>query len=325
MSKSVRDAVKPISLPPLEDWPEPLRRDRYVFLVDGPRPALVNGVHPQHVDRLRQGLQEHGYALEDIERVVYTSWHIEVLGSLFEMPWADHFVFSPDMIAPTDYRAYIQRQRHALEKIAEKLDEEKLKGGREAFQDFLDDYFSLPGERMDFIPIQGGHKLRVGPLSCEVLVKRGPSEGHICLLERDREMLFGGELVVSGMPNTVDDVQAYLVSLENLQELDASLLYSNFRGKLKRPSWQIGRTMRFMNNFLNHAPATMYNAPTVREFIENDRGRPVESFSRLVLLINKFKNPLDELERMGMIETDGSGLSKKYGVDVDDPRSRIRP
>jgi hypothetical protein len=86
----------------------------------------------------------------------------------------------------------------------------------------------------------------------------------------------------------------------------------------------IKRALSFLNNFLSNAPAAMHEAPTVLEFIETDRGHRLEDLAEMVFALQRFRRPMDELARARMIETEGKGLSRRYGVDVDDPRNKVR-
>ena len=79
----------------------PAARPINVYLFTGSAPALLNAGHPSQQRALAAALREIGVEPSRIERVVSTSWSIDVVGGIAGLPGADLFLLSPDMIQPT--------------------------------------------------------------------------------------------------------------------------------------------------------------------------------------------------------------------------------
>jgi glyoxylase-like metal-dependent hydrolase (beta-lactamase superfamily II) len=325
--EQVTGPVHRIALEKSGSYPPPVDQPNNVYLLDGRRPALINAGHPTQFDGLCQALHEVGVAPSRIHRVVHTSWRIDVLGAAASFPDADHFVLSPDMIQPRDYEAYVERQRSRFVDDARSIvdqhdyyDEDDL----EQALAFAKQYWPRMTHRLDLVPIRSGHTVAAGELSFEVIETPGANPGNTALYDSAEGVLFCGDITLKGMPDFIDDVQPYLVSLERLLKIEAEHLLPNFGPASPRSQWMIKRALSFLNNFLSNAPAAMHEAPTVLEFIETDRGHRLENLAEMVFALQRFRRPMDELARARMIETEGKGLSRRYGVDVDDPRNKVR-
>lgn len=324
----IDDDISRIALAKPEGVPEPVDQPNNVFVLHGEAPALVNAGHPSQFDALSRALRELDLSVGVIERVVYTCWDIEVLGAAANMPNADHFVFSPDMTEPADYEAFVERERRSFRDTAAQIVEESDAYDRddvEAVEAFVTTYLPPVPTNLRFIPIRSGHTVVAGSFEFEVLATPGPAEGHVALYDAARRTLFGGAFTSTGLPVRIEEVQAYLISLERLQELDVDALLLN-EGKpvMQRGGWMLRRALRFLNNFMSNAPAVMHDAPTVVEFIERDLGHHLESLAELILQMRRYKAPMDELVRAKMIDAEGRGFARRYGVDVEDPREPLR-
>ncbi|MFP4599928.1 MAG: MBL fold metallo-hydrolase [Persicimonas sp.] len=327
--ETISDDIERIILEKPEGLPSPACTPNNVFLLRGDAPALVNAGHPSQFEPLCRALRELGVEVSDLDRIVYTSWNIEVLGAAANLPNVDHFVFSPDMVQPVNYQAHIDRRRQAVRSLAERIVEQD-----DAYDDedlgevdrFISTYYPPVPAKLKFIPLRSGHTVCAGRFEFEVIGTAGPDPGHISLYDTQRRTLFGGSFTANGLPERIEEVQAYLLSLERLEDLDVDMLLLN-RGRVMqtRGGWTLRRMLRFFNNLMSNAPAAMHNAPTVIEFIERDLGHRIESLPELVLQLERYKAPMDELVRARMIDAEGSGLARRYGVDVEDPRAPLRP
>ncbi|MFW6058181.1 MAG: MBL fold metallo-hydrolase [Persicimonas sp.] len=325
----VTDDIERIALSPPEGVCELLDEPTNVYFVRGEAPALIDAGHPAQFDALCRALDELGVPVARLERVLYTSWDIGVLGAATNLPNCDHFVLSPDMVEPLDYEAHIAARRRRLLQIGRTLiDEEEgfEEDDLERLQQFIASYFPPMPSRLSFIPVRGGHTVAAGGLTLEAVAAPGPAAGHVVYYEADRRILFGGRFALTGLPERLDEVQAYLISLERLQKLDVEAVLLN-RGEptIERGEWSLRRALRFLNNFMSNAPAVMHREPTVVEFIERDLGHPIEDLAELVLQLERYQAPMDELVRSKMIEAEGDGLGRRYGVDVEDDRAPLRP
>ena len=323
----VTEQIHRIGLKKPEDYPSPVDKPSNVYLVAGDHPALINAGHPTQFDALCQALHELEVAPGDIHRLVSTSWRIDVMGAATSFPDADHFVLSPDMKQPGDYESHVAGRRQRFVERAESIcaqhedyDEEDL----EQAQAFAGRYWPRMTRRLDFIPIRSGHTVAVGDLSFEVIEAPGANPGNMALYDASADVLCCGDITLKGMPDFIDEVQPYLVSLERLLKIEAEHLLPNFGAPSPRSQWMIKRALSFLNNFLSNAPAAMHEAPTVIEFIETDRGHSLDRLEELFFELQRFQRPMDELARARMIETKGKGLSRRYGVDVEDPRDKLR-
>ncbi|MGM0557214.1 MAG: MBL fold metallo-hydrolase [Myxococcota bacterium] len=323
----VTDTLHRIGLEKPEDYPPPVGQANNVYLLGGEYPALINAGHPSQFDALCQALHELEAAPSQIHRIVYTSWRIDVLGAAPNFPGADHFVLSPDMMQPRDYEAYIGERRQAFLTDAEHIVDQHDNYDDDDLDDaeaFARRYWPRMTHRLNFIPIRSGHSVAAGSLSFEAIEAPGANPGNLALYDSQAETLFCGDVTLKGMPDFIDDVQPYLVSLERLLKIEAEHLLPNFGKASLRSQWMIKRALSFLNNFLSNAPAAMHEAPTVIEFIEADRGHKLDSLVELVFEMQRYRRPMDELARARMIDTEGQGLAKRYGVDVEDPRENLR-
>lgn len=314
---------KPDGLPPLASEPT------NVYLLHGDAPALVDAGHPSQYDTLCRALREIDIEVSDLERIIYTSWSVEVLGAAANLPNVDHFVFSPDMVQPSNFEAHLATRRAEFHALAERVVAENKaydENDLDEVDAFLSAYYPPMPSNLRFIPIRSGQVVAAGAFRFEVMATPGPDPGHIALYDAQKRTLFGGSFSASGLPERIDEVQAYLISLERLQKLDVDTLLPRCgKPARKRGDWTLRRALRFLNNFMNSAPAAMHNAPTVIEFIERDLGHHIDDLAELILQLERYKPPMDELVRARMIDADGEGLARRYGVDVEDDRARLRP
>ena len=315
-----------IELPMPGDLPESVSHPTNVYVLEGDSPALVNAGHPSQFEQLSKAVRSVGVEIADIGRILYTSWSIRVLGGAKNFPGVDHFVLSPDMAAPHDYQSMVGQQRRELLDFADDLLEltafaDADRGDLEAF---LERYYPPVTRRLDFVPIRRGHLVRAGRLTLEVVAAPGPAPGHVCYFDDDHSRLFTGEVTLDGLPDALDEVQAYFVSLERLVDLEPDLLLPNTGQARKRGRWTLQCAHRFVNNFMSNAPSAMYEEPTLVEFATRDMGRMPEDFAEAVLRIRIYGKLMDELVRSRMIEAEGDGLERRYGTDVEDPREDVR-
>lgn len=325
-TQEIDPGIHRISLEMAGQLPEPVSGARNIYLLDGEAPALVNAGHPSQLQSLSKALHSLDVDVTDIQRVLYTSWSIDILGGAKNFPGIDHFVYSPDMVRPRHYQSIVGQRRRRLFDFADDLLE------RDAFSDenrsdleaFAEDYFLPVPSKLDFVPVRAGHVVRAGDFKLEVIASPGPDSGHVCFWEADREILFTGDISLSGLPHRLEDVQSYFVSLERLIEFESDRVLPNRGRPRKRGSWTLQGAHRFINNFMSNAPQAMYEDPTLIEFAERDWGERPDDFAETVLKMEIYRALMEELVRSKMIEAEGSGLDRRYGTDVDDPRETIR-
>lgn len=89
---------------------------------------------------------------------------------------------------------------------------------------------------VDYIPLKEGETLNVGDYRLEVLHTAGHTDGHICLYDRDKKLLFSGDHVLGDItPNIAtwsaedDPLASYLTSLERVDDLEVDLCLPGHR------------------------------------------------------------------------------------------------
>lgn len=321
---TVVDGLTRIELAPVPEVDEALARPVNVYLVEGPTPTLINAGHPGQTEALVAALRRREISPARIERIIVTSWRIDVVGGATDFPRADLFMLSPDMSSPRDYEMYLDTRRRALMDVADSLageiDDFRIHPVEEAVQRF----FPRTSRDLRFAPLRNGHFVQAGDLELEVLATAGPGPGHMALYCAQQKFLFCGDFTMSGLPRLLEDTQSYLVGLERLAELEADKVLPNGQRVFGQGRWTVSRAANFLNNFLSNAPAALVRSPTVLQFIERDRGHSVDNPVDLTVTYRRFQRLFDELVRTGAIAAEGEGFHREYGVDVEDPRAKAR-
>ncbi len=322
--EEITDSVTRIELPAVEGVSTALSTPTNVYIVDHSSPALINAGHPAQFDHLVRALRDYGITPADIERIIVTSWRVDVLGAASQFPGADLFVASPDMRAPRDLEMQIDlRRRHLLE-MASQMGEFDDQFRHRRAQESVHNFYPRLTRDLRFLPLRNGHFVRAGDLRLEVLGTAGPGPGHMALYEADEKLLFCGDFAMTGLPGHLDDPQAYLVSLERLARLDSERVLPNEGRIFTQGRWTVSRAANFLNSFLSNAPQALVRNPTVLEFMERDRGHLPEDPVELLLNYELFRHLFDELVRSRTIAADGQGPERRYGVDIEDPRQKVR-
>lgn len=320
----IADGLTRIELAGVGEVAGALSRPTNVYLIEGAAPALINAGHPARTEALGRALRARGLSPADIERIIATSWQIDVLGGATHFPRADLFVLSPDMQAPRDYEMQLESRRQMLRSTAEQIAEADDDFRVQPVGDAIERYIPRMTRDLRFAPLRNGHFVQAGQLRLEVLATSGPGPGHMSLYAPDEQLLFSGDFSMSGLPQLLEDTQAYLVGLERLGALPSKMVLPNTGRIYRQGRWTVSRAGNFLNNFLSNAPAALVRAPTVIEFIERDRGHTVEDPVELTLAYRRFRLLFDELVRTRTVAAEGEGLKRRYGIDVDDPREKVR-
>lgn len=292
-----------------------------VYLVAGDAPALIDAGHPAQQRALAAALHDIGTSPSAIERIVCTSWQPDHLGGTTAFPNADTFVFSPDMLQPARYDSWLDTLRGSMRELFTLV--EDLDGSTDT-RDDLDAYLAafVPRSTNDlrFIPLRNGHVVRAGHLELEVISAPGPDPGHIVLWDAEHERLFSGSLTRDGLPEVIHSVQSYLTAMERALELAPKTLLPSYGVHDAHGVFTLRRSLRFLNNFLSNAPGALAQGPTLLEFVERDMGYVPSDRVRFTATLMAYKAFLDELVRTHNIDAAGSGLTRRYGIEPDDPR-----
>ena len=320
----IADDITRIELAPVQGVSAGLARSTNVYLIDGASPALINAGHPGQSTALSRALRDCGVSPAGIERIVATSWLVDVVGGAVQFPQADLFVLSPDMEAPRDYEMHLESRRRQITDVAQQIAGVRDDFRQQPVEDAVERYFPRMTRDLRFAPLRNGQFVQAGPLNLEVLATEGPAPGHMGLYDKNRQLLWCGDFSLSGLPNRLRDTQAYLVGLERLAELPSKLALPNEGRVFRQGRWTVSRAANFLNNFLSNAPAVLVRAPTVLDFIERDRGGAVDDPVELVAEYQRFRHLFDELVRTRTVAAEGQGMERRYGIDVDDPREKLR-
>lgn len=267
--------------------------------------GLINcGGLAQH-EQLRAALEALGKVPGDVRRTVATCWRPGVVEGCVAFEGADHFMFSPDLVAPFRYAQWKSQQQERLGALALALG------------------FCADGpKKILHVPLQDGDVLSMGRWRFKVVFSPGPDAGHLFLHESSLDWLFVGDVVMSGLP-VVADAQAYLDSLDAAVKLQPEVLFPNEGEPQTRGAWVLQRITRFTHNLLSHMPSALNLRPTAQEFVARDLGYLPEE-PDLSWEIARVQPFLEELARAGLIEKEGVGLETRYFGKLDDPRRALR-
>ncbi len=301
---------------------EPLASSTNVYLSvsDAGDIGLVNSGHPLQRDALREALASLDITPPQIDRVVYTSWEVDSLGNSELFASAAHMVVSPDMQRPRDYGGWVDEMRGEVRGYLDWLESKDV----DLHDAELDSLYPEMPDKLAFMPIRPGLKVCVGSLELEVIATPGFDPGHALLWSADHRTLFCGNIEFDGLPSHIREVQGYLISVERSIELNPELVLPGRGAPQPRGVWSLRRTLRWANNYLSNVGAALVGGPTLAEFVERDRGRGPENPVEFALLMRQYRPFLDELARSRMIEIEGKGLDIRYGIDVEDPRAKLR-
>lgn len=306
----------------------PYARPNHVYLIkDEHVPALINAGHPSQFNALKEALDHLGCPIEQIERLIITSWRPDCLGGVVNFPNADAFVLSPDMIQPNHYQQWIEQERKLRLDFAEQLQDFEsfpYTIDMDALQHTLTTAFpDMPGP-LNIIPVRTGHTIAAGHLRLEVYDAQGPDEGHMMLYARAQKWLFSGDIIHNGLPEQLYEVRLHLRALERADDLDVQWVLPNHDRVIKRAKLRIKHARLFLENFIDNAPLAMHNDPTLLEFVHQDLGIEPRDIIRYIETVRTYRILLEELGRSRLLDTKGEGLLRRYGVGLNDPRAPIR-
>ena len=182
---------------------------------------------------LERGLNQAGYALRDVSRIVVTHAHIDhygLAGRLLELTGAELW-----MHTMTDLDC--EKYRHPDTAMARRRDMYADHGLTSKEQDQIGDSLArwMPYLHSVVEPskrLRGGERFRTGGHEWEVLHTPGHSYGHICLWSDEQRVLFSGDHLLPGVSPPVtfergfepDPLGSYLASLELIASREPRLV-----------------------------------------------------------------------------------------------------
>lgn len=289
--------------------------------------TLINAGHPHQLSSLQSALDELGLHAAAVDRIIATSWAPDTLGGAVNFPLASVFVASPDRLAPTRYEDYLEGERELIRRWA---DEIKAQDGWEwldtsGVEAFIEAWLPPTTNALPVVPMSSGHIVCAGELRLEVHDAPGPDPGHVLLYEPRRGWLFSGDLSRDGLPAVVTSMQGTLLGMERAVELAPQILLPSYGLIDEDAQFSLRRTLRFLNNLMSSAPAAMHGGGrTLLNFIKQDLGFKPTRTTRLIYTARAYMAALEELVYSKTIDASGTGLSRRYGIDVEDPREELR-
>lgn len=97
----------------------------------------------------------------------------------------------------------------------------------------------ISGSELNFIFVNDGDMLQIGPYQFSCIMTPGHSPGHVCLYEAEKKLFFSGDHILNDIsPNITvwleaeDSLGNYLQSLDRVHELDVQLVLPGHRSMI---------------------------------------------------------------------------------------------
>lgn len=200
-----------------------------------------------YAELIRQ-LEETQVSLDDLRYIVLTHAHPDHIGLVGRL--VEHA--KPKLVIHEIERSFLRSRYVEYQSLLEELEhwlrmngvpKETLPSMQRASMGIL----SRVAVAMPDMVVHGGEHLRLGDFDLEILWTPGHSQGHICLYERKRRLLFSGDHVLPKItPNVSMHTQSmgnpladYIQSLHKIAGLDVDLVlpahenvFSNLRERI---------------------------------------------------------------------------------------------
>jgi glyoxylase-like metal-dependent hydrolase (beta-lactamase superfamily II) len=265
-------------------------------LADGDRVTLVDcGVWRADADddglpALERSIEQAGYALRDVSRIIVTHAHIDhygLAGRLMELTGAELW-----MHAMTDLDC--EKYRHPDTAMARRRDmyadhglpEPELGSLAQSLSTWLPYLYSVVEASRR---LRGGERIPVGGHDWEVIHTPGHSFGHVCLWSPDTGAVFSGDHLLPGVTPPVtfergfdaDPLRSYLDSLERIAQRDPRLVLPGHGRPFGDCARRIEAITRSKMRRLEAIHATIRERPrTVTEIADELFTRAVVRFQR---------------------------------------------
>jgi glyoxylase-like metal-dependent hydrolase (beta-lactamase superfamily II) len=305
----------------------PYARPNNVFVLTGDAPALINAGHPSQAEGLKGALATLGLRMQDIQRVLATSWQVDMIGGAMHFADADLFAFSPDMVQPRHYGRWLAQERALRLEFATLLDAFEpfeIALDWDALRATLEAYYPTSLQTLPIIPLMSGQSVALAQRTVEVVAAHGPDVGHIMLHDMEHNVLFSADIIQNGLPEQVYEVRQHLRALASADIIAPAQLYPNHGRAITRTRLRLKHARMFLENFIDNAPMAMHKDPTLTAFVYQDLGIVPTDLVRYTETLRTYQLLLDELGRSRLLDTVGDGLSRRYGVGLNDARSSIR-
>jgi len=245
----ITDNIYLIAIP----LPFPVTPELSMYYIDGEQPALVDtGLgDPSSMKVLTAALEEENRSLTDIRVLLITHEHIEHFGGNKKIKEAS----SAFSVASTRAADSIENYHHYLRNIKENVDTipEEFAAIVNRFIEFN---LSIDSSMIEH-KVDDGASIDLGDTKLRAILTPGHADGHICLYDEERKILYSGDQVIATGTTFVgygwrelaakrieeifshnekpDRLSLYLESLEHLLTLDLDLILPGHGPPIREP------------------------------------------------------------------------------------------
>lgn len=196
----------------------PNQSDVFAYVIKGRFATLIDCGHPSSKSQadLRSGLAAVGLALSDIKKVILTHRHIDHLGALVSVEGGLEHAEIVAHEGPTQPIVNLDSIDQVIRYVPD--NSIQLVMDEAAIQHLKVYYAFHQPLRIDSI-VRHGDTISIGDDELEVMHTPGHSPDHISLLHKKTATLFGGDLLLQNGPPAINDLDAYIRSMEFLHEV----------------------------------------------------------------------------------------------------------
>ncbi|MEM2984093.1 MAG: MBL fold metallo-hydrolase [Candidatus Jordarchaeaceae archaeon] len=225
--------------------PFPATPELNVYFLEGEEPAIIDtGLgDPWSMNVIASELGEIGRSLKDVSIIINTHEHVEHFGGNQKIKNASEAI----AIASHKAAAIIENYHQHILSIKNNLRYSEFEPKIREMIDRYMDFNLLIDESKIERRVEENETIRLENFNLRVIESPGHANGHICLYDEDRKILFSGDHVIGtgttfvgygwrelgtlkiseilGADNkTPDNISIYLESLERLQKLDLKVI-----------------------------------------------------------------------------------------------------
>ncbi len=290
-----------------------------VYYLDCEKLAIIDtGLgDPQSMTDMSAELNEKGRELKDISFIINTHEHIEHFGGNRKIKnAANAAVVASSLAAPL-----IENFHATSKKIKAAISGTKIRMF-EMLKLFIDFHLTIDTSPVDK-KIQDGDLIDLGSIKLRVISTPGHAEGHVCLYDADRKILFSGDHIIStgstfvgygwrqlatrsimdifnGNNKTLPNISQYIDSIKKIQSLDLDLILPAHGRPITDPYQKLENEIKNKENRVR----------TCRKILQSKKGMALEDLAAQVYEEEKSNylqqgavlGYLEELSRSGKID-----------------------
>lgn len=208
-----------------------------VYMIEGSEGNLLidTGINSaESYNTLAVELKNYGFSIKDIKYIVITHSHFDhcgQAGKIKQLTGANIYISQKEMDNFQNHYIYKDEGRKSNREILQEcgVPQNEIDNFANVFKRDIDNTFIFSTE---FI-VKTGDIIPVDHFEFSVIETPGHSAGHICLYERNKKLLFTGDLILPEItPNigiypgqTPNPLGVYLQSLEEIYNLEVNLAF----------------------------------------------------------------------------------------------------